>query len=513
MRKYEFGKRLRLGLFGTSHGPFVGASVSGLPAGASVDIGSIKAFMARRSPGGAYSSSRKEDDEFIIHSGLDGDTVSGEELLVTFPNKNVKREDYDALKHIPRPSHADLGAYLKYGIDYDMSGGGPFSARLTAGLCFAGAVAMQLLKKEGCSVAAHIYSIGEISDRPFDRLAPQIDAIDPVFPVVDVKRGEDMKKAISEASEAGDSLGCVIECAVTGFPAGVGGALFEGIESRLSEMLFAIPAVKGVDFGGGFELSGRKGSDSNDEMYYENGRICLYSNNSGGISGGISTCAPIIMRVFFKPVSSIACEQRSIDMAEGKNVKIKISGRHDPCVGARAVPIVEAAAAFALYDMLLDSRRNIYLIGMPGSGKTTVGKTLAGRMGRAFFDSDEIIVEENGMSIERIFSEKGEEAFRDMEEKVITGLSAMENAVIATGGGSILRERNRRKMKETGVCIWLQRDLGELSTEGRPLSKSLDELKAMYRTRMHVYELMADLAEENTDTPEKCADRIIGDLL
>ncbi|MCR4722621.1 MAG: chorismate synthase, partial [Eubacteriales bacterium] len=307
--------------------------------------------------------------------------------------------------------------------------------------------------------------------------------------------------------------GCVIECAVTGFPAGVGGPFFEGIESRLSDMLFAIPAVKGVDFGGGVGLSKSRGSDSNDEMYYDDGRMCLYSNNSGGISGGISTSAPIIMRVYFKPVSSIASEQRSIDMASGKNVKIKISGRHDPCVGARAVPIVEAAAAFALYDMLLDARRNIYLIGMPGSGKTSVGKILAGKMGRAFFDSDEMIVRESGMSIERIFSEKGEEAFRDMEEKVMAELSAAENAVVSTGGGSILRAHNRRAMKKTGVCVWLKRDLGQLSAEGRPLSKSPEELRAMYKTRMPVYELMADHVQENTDTPEDCADRIIEDLI
>jgi len=354
----SFGKNIKVTIFGQSHSPAIGVTIDGLHAGLSVDLAELNSFLQRRKPGqGEYSTTRNEPDipEFI--SGLVDGVTCGSSLTAIIHNKDTRSSDYDQIQDIPRPSHADYTARIKFGENHDVRGGGAFSGRLTAPLCIAGGICLQELKQKEIFIAAHIIQIGKENDRNFDPVdvnKKDFEALNSAeFPVLDKDAGNKMLKAISEAKEAGDSLGGVIECAVIGLPAGIGDPMFEGIENKLAGILFGIPAVKGVEFGNGFASAGLKGSENNDAFIIKGDTIKTRTNNHGGILGGITSGMPVIFRVAFKPTPSIALEQDSVSLSKHKEVKLVISGRHDPCIVPRAVPCVEAAAAIAIYDVML----------------------------------------------------------------------------------------------------------------------------------------------------------------
>lgn len=352
------GKNIKISVFGQSHSEGIGVVIDGLPAGFKVDFRKVSRFMARRAPGqNEFSTTRSEADTPEIISGLVGDTTCGAPLCAVIRNTNTRSGDYRNLKDCPRPSHADYAASVKYHGFNDIAGGGHFSGRLTAPLCFAGSVCAQILETMGITAKAHIYSIGDVFDEPFNPVnitGEDISAKD--FPVIDNSRGEKMKEAILAAKADADSIGGVIECAVTGVEAGYGSPMFDGIENIIAKNIFAVPAVKGIEFGSGFDGSRKRGSENNDAYSAENGKIVTVTNNSGGITGGITTGMPIIFRAAMKPTPSIGKEQQSVSLSEMKNAPLVIKGRHDPCIVQRAVPVIEAVASFSVLDIILGGR-------------------------------------------------------------------------------------------------------------------------------------------------------------
>ncbi|MCD8088963.1 MAG: chorismate synthase [Oscillospiraceae bacterium] len=330
----SFGSRYRFTIFGQSHAPAIGVTIEGLPAGFSPDMEALGAFLARRAPGqGPYSTPRKEADRPEFIAGLVDGHTCGAPVTAVIYNTNTRSGDYENLRRVPRPSHADYAAWVKYGDARDVAGGGQFSGRLTAPLCVAGGLALQLLEQEGVSIRARILSIGGETEP------------------------EKMRSRLDGAKAAGDSLGGVIECVCQGVPAGLGEPMFGGMENRISQAVFAIPAVKGIEFGAGFAAAGLTGSQNNDPFYYDaSGVVRTRTNNHGGILGGITSGMPIVFRAAVKPTPSIGIEQDSVDLTAGTNVKLTVSGRHDPCIVPRAVPCMEAAAACAVYDALLENR-------------------------------------------------------------------------------------------------------------------------------------------------------------
>ena len=343
---------IELSIFGQSHSPAIGVTISGLPAGFAIDMDELTAFLRRRAPGqNAWSTPRKEADAPEFLSGLVGNVTCGAPLCAVIRNTNTRSQDYNDLVDIPRPGHADLTAQEKYHGFQDVAGGGHFSGRLTAPLCIAGGICKQLLKAKGIEVFARIDAIAGIEDvsaftSPVDRKE---------FPVTDDAAGEQMKKAIAQARAEEDSVGGVIRCAVTGVPAGLGEPMFGGLENKISQLVFAIPAVKGLEFGLGFAASKLRGSENNDAYRMENGRIVTETNHCGGILGGISNGMPIVFRAAVKPTPSIGKAQHSVSLSAMQNKDLHIHGRHDPCIVPRAVPCMEAAAAIAIYDALLES--------------------------------------------------------------------------------------------------------------------------------------------------------------
>ena len=357
----EFGKLLRVSVFGQSHGKAIGVVMDGLPAGEAVDLGNLSAFLARRRPGKSpLSTSRQEEDTPVILSGLENGVTCGSPLCAVIENSGQHSGDYKELEGKPRPGHADLTAYLKWGGKADMRGGGHFSGRLTAPLCIAGGIALQILARRGIYVGAHLASVGKVKDDPFP-LRPTADLFAAVaakdFPVLGDERGEEMKREILSAKETGDSVGGVIECAAVGVPAGLGEPMFGGVENRLAAALFGIPAVKGVEFGAGFGAAALHGSENNDPFVLEDGRISAETNRAGGILGGITTGETILLRAAIKPTPSIARPQRTVDLAAMEETELIIKGRHDPCIAHRAVPVVEAVTATVLLDLLLEGKR------------------------------------------------------------------------------------------------------------------------------------------------------------
>ena len=362
----ETGKNIKISVFGQSHSEAIGVVVDGIPAGESFDLAPVLEFMKRRAPSGkAYTTMRKETDEPEILSGLLRDEKAEGEIYVScgapicavIRNRDTRSADYENLRFVPRPSHADYPAYIKYKGFNDIRGGGQFSGRLTAPLCFAGALCIELLKKRGINVGAHIFSVGDIRDKSFETVALSLNELKAAsvkeFPVIEEEAGERMRELIAEAKGRGDSVGGIVECAVTGLPAGLGDPMFDGVENIVSRMLFAIPAVKGVEFGDGFGLSSSFGSLANDPYELREGKILTKTNHNGGILGGITTGMPLIVRAAFKPTPSIALSQDSVDLLSMKEEKLTVKGRHDPCIVPRAVPCVEAAAAIALCDLML----------------------------------------------------------------------------------------------------------------------------------------------------------------
>ena len=349
----SLGKEFRITVFGASHGEAVGVVMEGLPVGFAIDMDALNAFLTRRAPGrGAYATARRESDAPLFLSGVKNGVTCGGAVTAVIRNGDAHPGDYDALRNTPRPGHADFAARMKDGDAVDLSGGGRFSGRLTAPLCIAGGIAMQLLEEKNIRVVSHIASIAGITD---EGLFPASTLGKP-FPTLSAARGEDMLAAIAKARADGDSVGGVVECAVLGLPAGLGDALFDGVESRLSAALFGIPAVKGVEFGTGFAAAALRGSENNDAFVLRGGKAVTETNRCGGILGGITTGAPLVFRVAFKPTPSIARRQRTVDLAAMRETTVEIAGRHDPCIVPRAVPCVEAAAAVVLYDILCSER-------------------------------------------------------------------------------------------------------------------------------------------------------------
>jgi len=345
-----YGENLKLSIFGRSHGPAIGMTLDGIPAGLPVDTETLRIFLDRRAPGNTpWSTARKEADMPEFLDGLlDGHTC-GSPIAAIIRNSNVRSSDYDAIKDRPRPGHADYTAHIKHGGFQDASGGGHFSGRLTAALCIAGGLCLQWLDEMGISVRAHILQIGPVKDQGFDPCASSISPVDVSFPTIDPDCGKAMQELIASIKEYGDSIGGTIECIVSGLPAGVGEPIFGGIENRLAQILFGIPGVKGVDFGDDILL----GSQYNDAFIYTDGVVKTSTNHCGGILGGISNGMNILFRVRVKPTPSISAEQQTVSLSARETAKITVGGRHDPCIVPRAVPVVEAAAAIAIYDMIL----------------------------------------------------------------------------------------------------------------------------------------------------------------
>ena len=355
-----FGHSLRISVFGQSHSPAIGVTIDGLPAGLKVDMEEVCAFLARRAPGqGAYATARKESDAPEVLSGLVDGFTCGAPLCAVIHNKDTRSKDSEAMRQLPRPSHADYAAYVKYGQYHDIRGGGHFSGRLTAPLCFAGAVCGQILERRGIYTGAHIASVHGISDDAFSRTKVTKEDILEVrgkdFPVRNDAQGEKMKEDIRNASQGGESLGGIIECVTINMPAGVGSPIFEGLENTIAQLIFGIPAVKGLEFGAGFQVAEMVGSQNNDPFYIdENGHVKTKTNNHGGILGGISSGMPITLNVAIKPTASIAKPQETVDFRAKKNETLQIHGRHDPCIVPRAVPCVEAAVNIALLSHMMD---------------------------------------------------------------------------------------------------------------------------------------------------------------
>lgn len=356
-----WGKNIKLSIFGESHGKGVGVVIDGLPPGLELNIDYINNEMERRAPGrNKISTPRAEGDNFEIISGYFNNKTTGTPLCSIIWNTNTKSKDYEAIKNIMRPGHGDYPGAIKYKGFNDYRGGGHFSGRLTAPLVFAGAIAKQILENHGILIGAHIKSIGSIKDKDFKHTSIEGNMLKKLnkkeLPVIDDIIGEKMKKLILQAREERNSVGGVVEAAAINVPGGIGSPFFDSVESRLSHMLFSIPGVKGIEFGAGFSISEMKGSEANDEYYIENGKVKTYSNNNGGIIGGITNGMPIIFRVALKPTPSIGKSQKSVNMETKENVKIEVEGRHDPCIVPRALPVVEACTAIVLLDLFLDSK-------------------------------------------------------------------------------------------------------------------------------------------------------------
>ena len=328
-----YGQFIRVTIFGESHGPGIGVTVDGLPAGEIIDMEAVRTQMRRRAPGGGdLTTARKETDEPLILSGLYHNKTTGSPVTAIFKNSDTHSSDYQP--EVLRPSHADYTAAVKFHGNMDLRGSGPFSGRLTACMVFAGALCRQLLERRGVTLAADAVRVGRATGREL------------TF---------EMKREILEARAAGDSVGSVLECRVKGLPAGIGGLLFGGMESRIASALYAIPGVKGVEFGLGFGLAELRGSEANDPFRLENGRVVCETNNAGGINGGITNGMPLVVRMAMRPTPSIAAEQRTVNLRTMEETTLRTHGRHDPCLAVRAIPVMEAAVAVAVLDAMMES--------------------------------------------------------------------------------------------------------------------------------------------------------------
>lgn len=354
-----FNGGISVSLFGESHGKGIGVVLDNLPAGEEIDLDKIADFMARRAPKkDGTSTMRNEKDLPEILSGLFNGKTTGTPLCAIIRNSDQHSGDYGNISHIARPAHADYTGYLRYNGANDPRGGGHFSGRITAPLVFAGAVCAQILEHRGITTGAHIVSIKDASEARFDPVNVSADLLESIkkrsFPVLTDEAETAMRKVINDARESLDSVGGVIECAAVGFPAGIGSPMMDGLENTIARLVFAIPAVKGIEFGNGFGCTGLFGSENNDEFTVNDGQITTSTNNHGGILGGISSGMPIVFRTAFKPTPSISRPQNSVDFKTLTKEELVIKGRHDPCVVPRAVPCVEAALNIALVSALTE---------------------------------------------------------------------------------------------------------------------------------------------------------------
>lgn len=352
----SYGKDVRITIFGQSHSAAIGVTIEGIPAGLEIDFDELSVFLERRAPGrNAFSTARREADipEFI--SGIKGNVTCGTPLAAIIRNTDTRSQDYESLVRTPRPGHADYTANVKYGGAQDYAGGGHFSGRMTAPLCIAGGIFMQFLNREGIKIISRIASIGNVNDE--GELAESTAGGE--FPTVSDAAGEKMRECIAHAKAEGDSVGGIIECKVLGVPAGLGDPMFDGIENRIAQAVFAVPAVKGIEFGAGFGAAILRGSENNDCFEMKGNKVVTGTNNCGGILGGITNGMPVVFRAAMKPTPSIAKEQRTLNIETGELDILKVGGRHDPCIVPRAVPCIESAAAIAVYDALLARRKEM----------------------------------------------------------------------------------------------------------------------------------------------------------
>ena len=353
----SWGNAVKISIFGESHGEGIGVVIDGLPAGEEIDLDKVYLQMARRAPGKDKAATpRLEKDIPEILSGMLNGKTTGAPLCAVIRNTNTRSGDYGNITNAPRPGHADYTGFVRYSGFNDIRGGGHFSGRLTAPLVFAGAVCRQILNRRGINIAAHISSVGNIEDERFDpvnipdELCERLSGA--VFGLIDINREEKMRALIEQCRLEGDSIGGTIECAVTGVPAGAGSPMFGGVENVISSIMFGIPAVKGIEFGEGFNASRLRGSENNDEFYYDGDNVRTRTNRHGGILGGISSGMPIIFRTAIKPTPSISVQQNTVDLDAHSDTTLNVKGRHDPCIVVRAVPVVEAATAVAVINIL-----------------------------------------------------------------------------------------------------------------------------------------------------------------
>lgn len=352
-----WGSKIKLSIFGESHGNAIGITIDGLPAGFSIDMDKIMMEMARRAPGkSSLSTPRKESDIPEILSGYFEGKTTGTPLCAIIRNSNTKSKDYSKLKDVMRPGHADYTGAIRYKGFNDYRGGGHFSGRITAPLVFAGAICKQILEVKGIIVSAHINSIGKIKDCSFlesdisDELLNSFKEKE--LPLINTKLEDEMRQEILSARSSGDSIGGTIECAILGVSPGIGDPFFDSVESTLAHLMFSVPAVKGIEFGKGFDISKMRGSEANDEYYLENGNIKTKTNNNGGILGGITNGMPIIFNVAIKPTASIFKEQNTVNIVTMEETTLCIEGRHDPCIVQRALPVIEAVAAIGITELM-----------------------------------------------------------------------------------------------------------------------------------------------------------------
>lgn len=352
-----YGNKIKISVFGESHGNGIGVVIDGLPAGVKIDMDSVLVQMSRRAPGKDKTATpRKESDLPKVLSGMLGDTLTGAPLCAVIENTNTRSGDYGNLLSCPRPGHSDYTAFVKYNGANDIRGGGHFSGRITAPIVFAGSICRQILSQKGIKIAAHINSIGNVADEPFNPVSINDALIDRLnessFALVDNSVEEKMRSVVEDARMSLDSVGGTIECAVTGIEAGIGEPMFDGVEGVIAKAVFGVPAIKGIEFGKGFELSKLRGSQSNDPFRYKDGKIVTETNNCGGILGGITNGMPIIFRAAVKPTPSIAQKQKSVDLQKKENTELEVHGRHDPCIVPRAVPVIEAVTAIAIANLM-----------------------------------------------------------------------------------------------------------------------------------------------------------------
>ncbi|SFB36698.1 chorismate synthase [Clostridium frigidicarnis] len=352
-----WGNKFKISIFGESHGAAIGVTIDGLPSGLKINLNNIENEMERRAPGrNSISTSRKESDKFEIISGFFNGYTTGTPLTAIIRNNDKKSKDYLMLSHVMRPSHGDYSGFLKYNGFNDYRGGGHFSGRITAPIVLAGAIAKEILRNKGIEIVSRIKSIKNISDEEIDICNPPMDKLlllkNKGLAVLNDENASLMKEEILNAKKQGDSVGGVIQCIINGLSGGVGEPFFDSLESTIAHLAFSVPAVKGIEFGRGFDITKFNGSQINDEYYYDGEVVKASSNNNGGIVGGITNGMPISFNVAIKPTASILKEQNTVDIKEKINTKLAIEGRHDPCIVQRAIPVIEAISAIAIAELI-----------------------------------------------------------------------------------------------------------------------------------------------------------------
>ena len=353
-----WGNNIKISIFGESHGIALGINISGLPSGILLDMEAIEKEMERRAPGRSkIATARKEGDKVEIVSGVFEGRTTGAPLCGIIRNGDTRSQDYSKLKSLMRPGHSDYPAMIRYNGFNDVRGGGHFSGRITAPLVFAGSIARQILKEKGITIGAHIKSINSVEDDSFNPLAIDEALLTSLkegdIATINKAKGEEMRELILATKKQADSLGGVVECAVTGIQAGIGNPFFDSVESTLAHLMFSVPAVKGIEFGAGFGITKMKGSEANDSYYYDGDEIKTKTNNNGGILGGITNGMPIIFRAAVKPTSSIGLYQDTVDVTNKVNDKLQVVGRHDPCIVTRAVVVIESVTALGILDLMM----------------------------------------------------------------------------------------------------------------------------------------------------------------